>query len=145
MTIYNKSKIALPYVYRCVERETGKFYIGYRYKNYVPAKEDLGTYYFTSNDYIKKNFDKFDYEIVAEFPDRKSAFAYETQLIRETVCEKQINASKHNKSKRPYQESQIHLYCKFPGCGRYINSSVTKFCCKSHSSRYSALKSHGKI
>ena len=145
MTIYNKSKTALPYVYRCVERETGKFYIGYRYKNNVPAKEDFGVHYFTSNDYVKENFDKFDYEIIAEFPDRKSAFAYETQLIRETKCEQQINANKHNKSKKPYQKSQIHLYCKFPGCGKYINSSIKKFCCNSHAYTYSALKGHGKI
>jgi hypothetical protein len=145
MTIYNKSKTALPYVYRCVERETGKFYIGYRYKNHVPAKEDFGVHYFTSNDYVKENFDKFDYEIIAEFPDRKSAFAYETQLIRETKCEQQINANKHNKTKRPYQKPQIHLYCKFPGCGRYINSSIKRFCCKSHSARYSALRGYGKL
>ena len=143
MDIYNKSKTALPYVYRCTERETGRFYIGYRFKNYVPAKEDLGTHYFTSNDYVKENFYKFDYEIVAEFPDRKSAFAYETQLIRETKCEQQINANSKNKAKRPYQPAQINLFCKLPGCGKYINSSVKKFCCTLHASQYSARKQHG--
>ena len=145
MDIYNKSKTALPYVYRCTERETGRFYIGYRFKNYVPAKEDLGTHYFTSNDYVKENFDKFDYEIVAEFPDRKSAFAYETQLIRETKCEQQINANMFDVAKRPYQSAKITSHCKFPGCGKYINSSIKRFCCQSHASRYSALRGHGKI
>jgi hypothetical protein len=145
MTIYNNSKTALPYVYRCTERDTGKFYIGYRFKNYVPASEDLGTHYFTSNDYVKNNFDKFDYEIVAEFPDRKSAFAFETQLIKETKCEKQINANMFNKTKSPYTKSEIHLYCKLPGCGRYINSSIKKFCCRNHAATYSARKQHGSL
>jgi hypothetical protein len=145
MTIYNNSKTALPYVYRCTERDTGKFYIGYRFKNYVPASEDLGTHYFTSNEYVKNNFDKFDYEIIAEFPDRKSAFAFETQLIKETACEKQINANKHNKAKSPYTKSEINLYCKLPGCGRYINSSIKKFCCSLHGRQYAARKRHGTL
>ena len=144
MTIYNSSKTALPYVYRCVERETGNFYIGYRFKNRVPANEDLGTYYFTSNQYVKSNFGKFDYEIVAIFPDKKSAFAFETQLINETKCEQQINAYKHNKSKRTYQKSQINLHCKLPGCDKTIYSSVKKFCCRTHAAQYAAKKSHEK-
>jgi len=140
-----KNPDALPYVYKCVERDTGKFYIGYRFKNIVPASQDFGVNYFTSNEYVKNNFEKFDYEIIAEFPDRKTAFAFETKLIKETKSDMQINANKLNKAKRPYKKSQIHLYCLFPECGRYINSSIKKFCCKSHSSRYSALKGHGKI
>ncbi len=145
MSIYNTSKIALPYVYRCVERDTGKFYIGYRFKNYVPAKEDLGIHYFTSNEYVKKNFEKFDCEILAEFPDRKSAFAFETKLINETKSENQINANKHNKSKSSYQKSKINLYCKLPSCGRYINSSIKKFCCQTHAATYAAKKKHGTL
>ena len=94
MNIY--STPTQPYVYKCTERDTGKFYIGYRFKNTVPANEDLGKYYFTSNEYVKNNFDKFDYEIIAEFPDRKSAFAYETKLINETKSELQINANKNH-------------------------------------------------
>lgn len=137
------SKPALPYVYRCVERSTGNFYIGYRFKNLVPAEEDFGKHYFTSNEYVKNNFQKFDYEIIKEFPDRKSAFAYETQLIRETKCEKQINANSVNKTKRPYQKSTINEYCLLPGCGKYINSSIKRFCCKTHASIYSAKKQHG--
>jgi len=145
MDIYNQQKPVLPYVYRCVEKNTGRFYIGYRFKNTRPADEDFGKHYFTSNEYVKSNFDKFDSEIIAEFADRKSAFAYETKLIRETKCEDQINANKHNKSKRPYQKTEINLYCLLPTCGKYINSSIKRFCCKSHSATYSAKKQHGTL
>jgi hypothetical protein len=145
MNIYNSPKTVLPYVYRCVEKTTGRFYIGYRFKNTVPAKEDFGTHYFTSNSYVKENFDNFDFEIVAEFPDRKSAFAFETKLIKETRCEKQINANKDNKSKSSYTKSEIHLYCLFSGCGKYINSSIKRFCCRSHAGKYTALLGHGKL
>ena len=144
MPIYCK-KPALPYVYKCTEKDTGKFYIGYRFKNFVPANEDFGTHYFTSNEYVSKNFNKFDWEILAEFQDRKSAFAYETQLINETKSELQINANKHNKLKRTYTKATINEYCLFPECGVYINSSIKRFCCKSHAAKYSALKGHGKI
>jgi len=144
LTIYNDNSLVLPYVYRCTERETGRFYIGYRFKNKVPAKDDLGIHYFTSNEYVKNNFDKFDFEIIKEFPDRKSAFEYETQLIKETKCENQINANKHNKAKRPYQKKQIYLYCIYPGCGKYINSSIKRFCCKTHAASYSAKKRYSQ-
>lgn len=134
MTIYSKD--SKPYVYKCTEKETGRFYIGYRYSNKVPAIEDFGIHYFTSNEYVRKNFHKFDCEILAEFPDRKSAFAYETKLINETKCELQINANKHNKAKKPYGKAQIYENCFF--CGKYINSSISKFCCKSHAAKYNA-------
>jgi len=145
MNIYNSPKNALPYVYRCVEKTTGRFYIGYRFKNTVSAKEDFGTHYFTSNPYVKENFENFNFEIIAEFPNRKSAFAFETKLIKETRCEKQINANKDNKSKSSYTKSEIHLYCLFPGCVKYINSSIKRFCCRSHASKYAALRGHGKL
>lgn len=141
----NKSSSVLPYVYRCVERETGNFYIGYRFKNTVPASEDFGTHYFTSNEYVRNNFDKFDYEIVSEFPDKKTAFEFETKLIRETACDKQINANKHNKAKRQYKKSEIYLHCHLPECGKQINSSIKRFCCKSHAARYAALRKYGKV
>lgn len=144
MNIYSV-KTVLPYVYKCTERDTGRFYIGYRFKNTVPAQEDFGTHYFTSNEYVSKNFDKFDFEIIAEFQNRKEAFAYETKLINETKSELQINSNKYNKSKSKYKKSEITEYCLFPGCGRYINSSIKRFCCKSHSSKYAALRGHGKI
>jgi hypothetical protein len=138
MNIY--SPPVRPYVYKCTEKETGKFYIGYRFKNTVPAKEDLGKHYFTSNDYVKKNFNNFDYEIVAEFPDRKSAFAFETKLIKETKGVDQINANKHNKSKKPYGKSPIYTNCFW--CEKPINSSISKFCTRSHAMKYNANKKH---
>jgi hypothetical protein len=55
MNIYTRNKPVLPYVYRCTEKDTGKFYIGYRYKNRLPASEDFGKHYFTSNEYVKNN------------------------------------------------------------------------------------------
>ncbi len=140
-----KEKKVLPYVYKCTEKNTGKFYIGYRFKNTVPAKDDFGKIYFTSNDYVKENFNNFDYEIISEFSNRKEAFAFETKLINETKSELQINANKYNKSKKPYQQAQINLYCKLPECGKYINSSIKRFCCKTHAARYSALRRHDKI
>ena len=140
-----KNPNALPYVYKCTEKDTGRFYVGYRFKNNLPASEDFGVHYFTSNEYVKNNFEKFDFEIISEFPDRKTAFAFETKMINETKSDLQINANKYNKTKRLYKKSEIHLYCLFPNCGRYINSSIKRFCCKSHSARYSAMKQHGKI
>jgi hypothetical protein len=134
MNIYSKN--SQPYVYKCIEKDTGRFYIGYRYANKVPATEDFGVHYFTSNDYVKKNFDKFNHEIIAEFSDRKSAFAYETKLINETKSKLQINANKHNKSKKPYGKAQINENCLL--CGKYINSSIKKFCCRSHAGKYNA-------
>ena len=142
MTIDKK---AYPYVYRCTERTTGKFYIGYRYKNTVSAKEDFGVHYFTSNNYVRKNFTNFDYEILSEFTDRKSAFAFETRIIRETASDLQINRDKQLKEKTKYTKSQINEYCLFPGCGKRINSSIKRFCCRTHAAKYAALKSHGKI
>lgn len=138
-------KKVLPYVYRCVEKDTGRFYIGYRFKNTVPAQEDFGVNYFTSNQYVQDNFANFTYEIISEFPDKTTAFQFETQLIKETSCELQINFNKHNKKKRPYQKNVIHTNCLLPECGKQINSSIKRFCCRTHAGRYSALKKHGKI
>lgn len=129
---------ALPYVYKCIEKETGKFYIGYRYKNYLPAKDDFGKLYFTSNDYIKNNFEKFTFEILGEFQNKKQAFEYEKKMINETRSDLQINLLKHKKEKVKREPAEITLYCKLEGCGRYINSSITKFCCRTHANIYSA-------
>jgi hypothetical protein len=141
MTIYSKN--SKPYVYKCTEKETGRFYIGYRYSNKVPAMEDFGVHYFTSNEYVKNNFDKFEHEIISEFSDRKSAFAYETKLINETKCELQINANKHNKAKKPYGKAQIYENCFL--CGKYINSSISKFCCRSHAAKFNATNKNNKL
>ena len=90
MSIYQSNRV-LPYVYICREKNTEYFYIGYRYRNFVPSSEDLGKYYFTSNEYVNENFDNFDCTIVAEFFTKKAAFEFECQLIRETKSKFQLN------------------------------------------------------
>ena len=56
--IYKSTRV-LPYVYMCKEKNGPNFYIGYRFANYVPSTEDFGTHYFTSNEYVKNNFDPY--------------------------------------------------------------------------------------
>ena len=90
MTIYSYTK-GKPYVYKCTERSTGRFYIGYRYKYYNDPENDLGINYFTSNEYVRNNFHRFDYEIIAVFYNKKDALKFEGQLIKETQCDLQIN------------------------------------------------------
>jgi hypothetical protein len=96
MTIYKSTKV-LPYVYLCKEKNSERFYIGYRYKNYKPSSEDFGIHYFTSNDYVRENFDNFNHYILAEFFTKKDALYFESQLIRETSSLNQINFDKHLK------------------------------------------------
>ena len=49
-----------PYVYMLTHRETGQFYIGYRSGNKVPARLDLGIYYKSSSNTVKRiGFDNF--------------------------------------------------------------------------------------
>jgi hypothetical protein len=84
----------------CTERDTGRFYIGYRFKNYLPAEQDFGNRYFTSNKYVMKNFDRFDWKIIAEFYDKRDALKFEGQLIKETQCDLQINYDRIKNLKR---------------------------------------------
>ena len=84
----------------CTERDTGRFYIGYRFKNYLPAEQDFGNRYFTSNKYVMKNFDRFDWKIIAEFYDKRDALRFEGQLIKETQCDLQINYDRIKNLKR---------------------------------------------
>jgi hypothetical protein len=93
MYIYNP-KNPPAYVYKCVERDTGRFYIGYRWKNYLPAEKDLGTKYFTSNEYVKSNWNKFDTYIIAEFFNKKDALKFEGELIKENACPLLINTDR---------------------------------------------------
>ena len=99
MSIYNSQK-GIPYVYKCTEKTTGRFYIGYRYKYYNKPEDDLGKKYFTSNEYVKENFGGFDYEIVATFDNKKDALKFEGQLIRETQSDLQINYDRIKKIRR---------------------------------------------
>lgn len=71
-----------PYVYR-LNHPSGKFYIGYRWKNKLAASDDLGKIYFSSSKdpLIREHFDEFEQVIIAEFDDRDTAFAEEQRLI----------------------------------------------------------------
>lgn len=149
MSIYPSTKV-LPYVYMCIEKETGNFYIGYRYANKVPSTEDFGTHYFSSNEYVNQNFDKFDYCIVAEFFDRVGAYKFEAELINETYGDKQINSFKNKKVRgTKYKEKQPYIaedqICALPGCNKVFRNWRQKCCCASHNGSYSALRRHGKI
>lgn len=75
---------ALPYVYILTHKETGQFYIGYRYANKSPSSEDLGKSYFTSSNLVKPKFFEFDISIVAEFFNKEDAYFFEQQLIKES-------------------------------------------------------------
>lgn len=68
-----------PYVYRCEHKETGRFYIGYRSANKVPADKDLGFYYFTSCKEVRNNFSEYSYEILSEYDSIE--IAYETEQV----------------------------------------------------------------
>lgn len=76
---------ALPYVYQLVHKETGEFYIGFRYGNVKinrPATEDLPLYR-TSSKKVNPKFDEFEWGIIAEFEDKDEAYTYEQKLIHE--------------------------------------------------------------
>ena len=150
MHTYQSTRV-LPYVYICQDKHSSKFYIGYRFANKVPSTQDFGTYYFTSNDLVRENFDQFEHHIVAEFFHKRDAYAFESQLISETRSEHQINDYKRQrmigkkyKTKVPYIYEP--RYCALPECGKLLPASIhRKCCCTSHQGRYSALRGHGKI
>lgn len=83
MTIYTSEKV-MPYVYMGTHRVTGEFYIGSRYTKTLkhPSHVDIHKYR-TSSKRVKPVFDEFDWVIVAEFFDPKSAYECEQQLIYE--------------------------------------------------------------
>lgn len=84
MSIYASTK-AMPYVYICIHKESGHFYIGYRVKNVklnIPSHLDFPKYK-TSSNIVKSNFDNFTWIILAEFYDHDSAYDFEQFLIYE--------------------------------------------------------------
>lgn len=83
--IYSSMK-PMPYVYICVQKYTGNFYIGYRERNVsigVPSSDDLGILYFTSGVIKKEDFHNYEYYILAEFFDPIEAYWHEQLLIKE--------------------------------------------------------------
>jgi NOL1/NOP2/fmu family ribosome biogenesis protein len=84
MNIYTSSKSA-PYVYMCVHKITGHFYIGYReanIKNNITSDIDLPLYR-TSSKIVNPSFEQYDWKILAEFFDAQDAFVFEQNLIKE--------------------------------------------------------------
>ena len=81
MNICKSTKI-YPYVYKCVNRNTGEFYIGYRENHKVPSTDDLPVYK-TSSKKVHPIFSEFDWQIIAEFFDSRDALDFEQALIYE--------------------------------------------------------------
>jgi len=84
MTIYTSTR-AMPYVYMCINKYSGQFYIGYRVKNVrlnEPSHIDFPKYK-TSSKIVKTKFDNFTWVILAEFYDYDSAYDFEQALINE--------------------------------------------------------------
>ena len=143
MNIYSSTK-ALPYVYMCQEKNSPNFYIGYRYANYLPSTEDFGKNYFTSNDYVKENFDNFDHTIIAEFFTKRDALNFESQLIKESNSDHCINNFKYKKVKK-YESIKIDTdpkICALPGCNKIYTNWRMKCCCASHQKSYAGMRAH---
>lgn len=146
MTIYKSTK-ALPYVYISKEKNSQYFYIGYRYTNYLPSTEDFGKKYFTSNKYVKENFNNFEHTIIAEFFTKESAYEFETSLIKETRSEYQINYIKYKKKKKYSKITQVKSsikLCALSECQKPHTNWRMKCCCKRHNNIYAAQKRHIK-
>jgi len=141
--IYTSTK-TLPYVYMCKQKNGPYYYIGYRHANYTPSSSDFGKKYFTSNNYVRENFDDFEHTIVAEFFTKEDAYEFESQLIKETRSDYQINYLK-NKNIKPYESIKIDnspKICALPGCKKVFVNYRTKCCCPSHSKQYAGMRRH---
>lgn len=113
--IYPSSNI-LPYVYLCTHRETGEYYIGYRFKNKTPSSEDIGKIYKTSSKLVSPRIDEFDCTVIAEFFTKEDAYDFEQELISESWGSPLLlNKSVHSKSSERFIST--------PGC--YKPSELT--------------------
>ena len=149
MDIYPSTKV-LPYVYLCREKNSPYFYIGYRYKNFVPSTEDFGTYYFSSNEYVKNNFNNFDFEIVAEFFTPNDALEFESTLTPSTASEYQLNNKRIEKLKGTTYRTGVQVdnsikTCALPGCNTQYTNWRSKCCCPQHQKKYAGLRRHRVI
>ena len=135
----------------CQEKNSPYFYIGYRYANYEPSTDDFGKKYFTSNEYVRENFDNFEHTIIAEFYNKEDAYAFESQLIKETRSDYQINYLKHKKmigtfySKSKDKIKLEEKICALPECGKIHTNWRMKCCCLQHNKRYAAMKRYQVI
>ena len=130
----------------CQEKNSPYFYIGYRYANYDPSTEDFGKKYFTSNEYVRANFDNFEHTIIAEFFTKEDAYAFESQLIKELNSEYLINAQRLQKRMEKYKTNvpvdNSPKICALPGCGKLHTNWRMKCCCKSHHYAYAGMRAH---
>lgn len=84
MSIYTSTQVR-PYVYICVHKVTGKFYIGYREWNVHLGKVSDVDFpeYKTSSVIVNPNFHEYNWQILAEFESGEYAYDFEQQLISE--------------------------------------------------------------
>ena len=83
--IYTSEK-AMPYVYWLQHKSSGEYYIGSRTNSHQPLPSHLDLpRYRTSSKIVKPRFDEFDWFIFAEFLDRKSAYDFEQDLIKQHI------------------------------------------------------------
>lgn len=148
MNIYSSTKV-LPYVYICQEKDSPYFYIGYRYKNFLPSSSDFGIHYFTSNTYVIEHFKNFEFTILAEFFTQRDALAFESLLIKETRSKYQINSHRIKKYRGREYAPQVEFInepkvCALPGCDKIHNNWRSKCCCPRHQKIYAALRRHNK-
>lgn len=91
----------MPYVYMCIHKVTGEFYIGYRFYNTKLGRcshDDLPQYK-TSSNKVKPRFDEFDWVIVAEFFNKEDAYWFEQDLIIENLNNPLLlNGTYHNRA-----------------------------------------------
>ena len=146
MTTYTPNKVH-PYVYICREKNSSKFYVGYRFKNKVPAHEDFGQYYFTSSKYVQSNFENFTYKILGEFENRKDALAYESKTIKEMRSKNMLNRDPaiHKPYTRNKTIDSSEKICALPGCEKPHTNWRMKCCCMPHQRKYAALRRHNKV
>ena len=147
MNTYNIQK-PCPYVYICREKNSDKFYIGYRFTNKVPALEDFGKYYFTSSKYVKSNFDNFEFEILGEFENKRDALAFESKTIKEMRSANMLN--RDPKVHKPYNRIKQTIdvsdkKCALPECNIIHRQWRMKCCCLQHQRKYAALRRHNLL
>ncbi len=74
------------YVYKLVEKTTGRYYIGYRTCIATRSPlEDIGTFYYSSGtfkDSFKSNPSAYDIEIIQVFDNKKVAYLFEQSMIQ---------------------------------------------------------------
>ncbi len=105
MPTKTKSADARPYVYRCVHKETGEYYYGYRCANKVKAEDDFGIKYKTSSRKVRQHFDEYDWEINSEFFDAISAYDHEQLKIYESWGDPLLINQHHNYGTRAFRTS----------------------------------------